>query len=204
MRRIAIGIGVVLVVVSIVGGNPLGHVQQAQVVFQRVQSVKFQGSSQQDQRAVIYRQTPRMIRDHWLTGVGANNFAEVAPQYGLVEPFNGDTFAHAHNIALTIGAEFGVPGLIALLWLTIAIALQVPRAVARSAGSARGLGIAVVAALVALALQGLVDYTLSSNVISTITALLLAALVVLARAAKRTVQPEGQSAAPGRPLLEPR
>lgn len=184
MRRIAVLCAVVLVGVSIANANPLGDVQQVQTVLQRVESVRFQGSAQFDQRELIYTETPRMIADHWLTGVGANNYGYVAPQYGIVEPFGGDTFEHAHNIALTFAAEQGLPGLLAFGWLLFAVARLVPSACGRAAGRARGVGFAVVAALVALGLQGVVDFTLRSNMIAALAFLLLGMLAVVAREAR--------------------
>jgi len=59
----------------------------------------------------------QMIHDHPLTGIGINTFEHVYPQYQL--PQAKESLVHAHNIFLEIGAEMGLPGLIALLWLFI-------------------------------------------------------------------------------------
>jgi O-antigen ligase len=47
-----------------------------------------------------------MIRDHWLAGVGTNNFWALSDLYG------GEKFAYAHNIVLQFWAENGLFGMI--------------------------------------------------------------------------------------------
>lgn len=183
LRRVAV-FGLILISAAILlNANPLGDVQQVQTVVDRVESVGAQSSSTSDQRPLMYAKTPGMIRDHWLTGVGALNFPDVAPQYGIVDPRNGETFEHPHNVLLTIGAEFGVPGILALLWLVVALVRVVPRVCGRSAGERRGLGLAVLGAIVAIGLQGLVDFTLRSNLIAAATFVMLGAFAALARLA---------------------
>lgn len=181
VRRTALAGVLVLVAISVIGKSPLGNVQQAQLVLDRVQSVRLaSGSSGADQRQLVYRETPRIISDYWLTGIGALNYPRVAPRYGIVDPRSGLTYVHAHNVALTIGAELGVLGLVALVWLLLATARLMARVCAPRAGPLRGPGLAVTGALVALGLQGVVDYTLRSNIISALAAVLLGALAVLA------------------------
>ncbi|HEX8105979.1 MAG TPA: O-antigen ligase family protein [Solirubrobacteraceae bacterium] len=190
VRRVAIGAIAVLVLITALNANPFADVQEVQVVRERVESVRFQSASRVDQRARIYSETPKMIADHWLTGVGANNYPEFAPQYGIVEPISNDTFAHAHNIALTFAAEFGLPGLLALGWLVVAMLRAAPRLLGRHAAD-RGAGFAVTAAFVGFFLQGLVDFTLHSNVIAAMVFVLLGAFGVLALNARpRTADTE--------------
>jgi O-antigen ligase len=47
-----------------------------------------------------------MIRDHWLLGVGTNNFWALSDLYG------GEKFAYAHNIVLQFWAENGLFGML--------------------------------------------------------------------------------------------
>ena len=105
LRRFAVVLAVLLAALIPFAAAPLGQVQQIDNVVQRVESVRYGNTSGRDQRDRIYAETPAMISDYWLTGVGASNYPEVAPRYGIVEPVSNDTFAHAHNIALTIAAE---------------------------------------------------------------------------------------------------
>jgi O-antigen ligase len=53
-----------------------------------------------------------MIQDHWLLGVGTNNFSTYSTKYNL-----GNWYAYAHNIALQFWAENGLFGM--LLGLSI-------------------------------------------------------------------------------------
>jgi len=53
-----------------------------------------------------------MIRDHWLMGVGTNNFSTFSKQYG-----SGKWYAYAHNFILQFWAENGLFGM--LLGLSI-------------------------------------------------------------------------------------
>jgi len=184
LRRIAAAAAVGLVLLTVLNANPLAGTQQVRTVVNRVSSVRQQSGSQTDQRALIYSETPRMIADYWVTGVGALNYPNVAPRYGIIDPQTGETFDHAHNIALTIGAEFGFLGLIALAWLVIALARVLAAACRRRPGRPRELGFAVTGALVALGLQGLVDFTLRSNIIAAVTFIILGALVAITRAAQ--------------------
>lgn len=182
LRRLALAAAVALLAVTLLNANPLGDVQQVQVVLERVESVRYQSSNRTDQRTRIYSETPRLIADFWATGVGPTNFPNVAPRYGIIEPYSNDTFLHAHNLGLAIAADFGILGVIALVWVLAGIARAIPRACRRGSPS-RGAGFAVTAALVALGLQGLVDFTLYSNVIAALMFVFLALLVVLAREA---------------------
>jgi O-antigen ligase/capsular polysaccharide biosynthesis protein len=188
-RRVALAAVVILAALTIVNANPLSGVQQVQTVATRVLSVQYAGQSQGDQRLTIYKVTPSIIADHPFLGVGANGFSTVAPRYGIVDPISGNTFAHAHNIVLTIGAELGLAGLVALGWLV----LRLGRVLWRGARSPRHrvLGISVAASFAALSLQGLLDYTLRSNVIAVTTAVLAGCAVVIARSAEEEGPSEG-------------
>lgn len=181
LRRVATAAALALVGLTVFSANPLGEVQQVQRVLDRVESVKYQSASQTDQRPLIYRQTPKLIADHWLTGVGALNYSNVSPRYGIIDPATGDTFDHGHNVALTIGAELGIAGLIALGWLIVVVIRLVPKALARRPIGQRGLGFAVVGALGAIGLQSVIDTTVRSNVIAALVFVYLGALVVVSR-----------------------
>lgn len=180
VRRLALLGTAVVVVLAALNANPLAGVQQVDTVVERVITVRYAGQSQLDQRREIYRVTPRIIADHPVLGVGANQYSLVAPHYGLIDPYTGFTFDHAHDIALTIGAELGLVGLVALAWLVVALALALWRACV-AAPVDRALAISVTAALVGLALQGLVDYTVRSNIVAAIVALLAGCGVALSR-----------------------
>ena len=64
-----------------------------------------------------------MIADHPLLGVGVNNFALAMEPY-LARYFSGDFLYTVHNTYLLVWAETGIGGLIAFVWLLIAILRQ--------------------------------------------------------------------------------
>jgi O-antigen ligase len=92
---------------------------------------------------------------------------------------------HAHNIWLTIGAELGIPAVVALFGLIGHVALVTRRATrrARQAGRPRDavLIACLAAALLAVVGQGLIDYTLRAAVLLTVVSGVLGALLALAR-----------------------
>lgn len=193
LRRVAILAAIAVLGLTVLNANPLGETRQVDLVVQRLKSVQNASASQTDQRPLIYSRTPAIIADHWATGVGALNFSIVAPRYGILDPLTSDTFEHAHNVALTIGAELGLAGLIALGWIVVMALRLARRAISSRAGPQRGIGFAVVGALGALGLQSVIDTTLRSNVIAALAFILLGALVVLARL------PEAEAGEPGAP-----
>lgn len=192
-RRVAIAAAIVVAVFAVVGANPLGDVRVVDTVTQRVSSIQY--SAQTNQRLEIWAKTPDLIADHPLLGVGAVQFSNVAPRYGIVGTIQEGTFEHAHNIPLTIAAELGLLGLAGLVWFAVAFAGVLVGAYRRSHGLHRGLAIAIAAAMFALTLQGMVDYALRLNLIVGTVLILAGCAVVIARAPKateaRATEPDG-------------
>lgn len=106
-------------------------------------------------RLSIWQAGVEIVRRFPLTGVGPFNFARIYP---LVRLPDGDLTAfHAHSFLLTIFAETGIVGLVAVLvaWWQFALAL---RERLRSAKPAHAvLALAVAAGLVGTWVQGLID-----------------------------------------------
>ncbi len=178
-RRVVLVIAIVVVPVAISGASPLGDVRLVDTVTQRLTSVE--SSAQANPRIEIWSRTPGLIADHPVFGVGMGQFAEAAPEYGLVGTLQEGTFQHAHNILLTITAELGLVGLAALCWLIVTLAGVILRGYRRDDRETRGLALAIGAALFALFLQGLVDYTLRLNLIVATVVVLAGCAVVLAQ-----------------------
>jgi O-antigen ligase len=178
-RRFAVVAAVVIAGLSLAGAGPLQPVPEAAVVVTRLSSVTYAAQGV-DPRFVIWRKAPQIIKDHLPFGTGAGNFVYASTTYGVVIPGERVAFGHAHNILLTMAAELGVLGVVALAWITIALFRVLAVACRRSA--ARGLAFAVAAGLASVALQGQVDYLLASNFITATIALLGACAVVLSRA----------------------
>jgi len=179
-RKTVVVAGLIVAVLAVGGANPLGETQQAQVLSQRLASVGYSAGGV-DPRFRVWEVTPQIIADHPLVGVGQNAFPEVATRYGLLLGNSASTYEHAHNIALTIAAELGLLGLGVLLWLVVALTRVLVSGYLRAPRADRGPLLAVGAAFVALALQGMVDYTLRSAIIVGVVFALCGCAVVLAR-----------------------
>jgi putative inorganic carbon (HCO3(-)) transporter len=179
-RRAAAVAALVVAAFAVTGATPFGDIQQVETLTARLSSVTYSAGGV-DQRFQVWDATPEMIEDHQLIGVGEGGYPDAAPQYGLVNLNSSGTFEHAHNIPLTIAAELGLLGLAALLWLTGALVLVLWRAYRRSHYAERALVVAIAAAFAALALQGMVDYTLRSNAIVAAVFVLAGCAVVLYR-----------------------
>lgn len=182
-RRAAIGAAMVMVFFLVaIGGSPLGQVQQVDTVTQRLSTVGSDGGSK-DPRIDIWQSTPEIIRDNFWVGLGSDQFEEATTRYGIILPASqgGTRVNHPHNIVLTIAVELGVLGLIAIGWLAVALVGVLFRACRRAQGADAALAFAVAAAFLAVALQGVVDYTLRSNVLAATVFMLAGAAVVLSR-----------------------
>lgn len=183
-RRAVVVAMVGAVLLYAAGAQPVGTSPQVETVTQRLNSVKYSAGGV-DPRFFVWERTPQVITDSLPFGIGANNFGEVAPRYGLLFGTAADAwYEHAHNIPLTFFAELGIAGFVASIWLAIAMATLLLRAYRRSDPGRRGLVMAIAAALFALALQGMVDYTLRSAVIVALIFALAGCAAVLARVAE--------------------
>lgn len=178
-RRIVLVAGALVGALALIGANPLGETQDAQVLSQRLESISYSAGGV-DPRFRLWEVTPQIIADHPILGIGENAFPQVAQRYGLLLENSASTYEHAHNIPLTIAVELGLVGLAALMWLTVALARTLIRAY-RAAPADRGLTLALTAAFTALALQGVVDYTLRSAIIVGVVFALAGCAVVLSR-----------------------
>ena len=169
------------VTLLIAGADVLGSSQSVDLVTKRIESVQY--ATEVDPRSALWRGTPEIIGDHPFLGVGAGEFSRAAAAYGLRDPFSEyQPFEHAHSIPLTVAAELGLLGLAAFLWFATALGIVLVRACRRAQGWTRAYAFGITAGLVAVAVQGLVDYTVRSNVIAMLVLTLAAGAVVLSRA----------------------
>ena len=116
------------------------------------------GDSGAVSRLAIWESAWRMARDHWLFGVGPDNFLTHYRAYMRPEAWREPNISHPHNVLLDAWVSLGVIGLVALVavlalfWRDWA---RIRRAVAgRSDPLAFGLAGAMTAALA----HGLVDH----------------------------------------------
>lgn len=98
----------------------------------------------------------RMFQDHPLLGVGAGNFDDAYRAYAL-HPFD-EPLGHAHNVALTFGAEAGLLGMLMFVGLSLWAFWTAVAAVRRSRGAAIEWSVVgALGALVGFAIHNLVD-----------------------------------------------
>ena len=166
-RRIWLGVsGVALAAAVLFSANAIGALpgavrarltdftQQAQVF-----DVRGVGISDANyavlERLAHWQAAGEMIRYHPWTGVGFSNYEPAYPQYALMNwPI---PLGHAHNYYLNVGAELGIPGLLAYLLLWGAILWQTLRVLRRGSGWQRGLALGLLGAWAHLAAHNLFD-----------------------------------------------
>jgi O-antigen ligase len=183
-RRIWLGVGgAVLAIAVLLSANTIGvlpgalrsrltdFAQQAQVF--DVRGVGINDANYAVLERLAHWQTAgEMIRYHPWTGVGFSNYEPAYPQYALMNwPI---PLGHAHNYYLNVGAELGLPGLLAyvLLWGAILWQTLRARSVWPGTGWQRGLALGLMGAWTHLAVHNLFDNLYVNN-----THLLIGALL---------------------------
>lgn len=106
-------------------------------------------------RLSIWQAGVEIVRRFPLTGVGPFDFARIYP---LVRLPDGDATAfHAHSFLLTVFAETGIVGVIAVLWAWWRFGVVFGKAVRAAKPQSAVLAMAVAAGLVGTWVQGLID-----------------------------------------------
>jgi putative inorganic carbon (HCO3(-)) transporter len=104
----------------------------------------------------------RMIFDHPLLGVGANNYQTIVAKYG--DSRNPETFTMAvHNMYLLYLAETGIIGFGFFLWLNLNLFRAIWKSAHLSSAYIRSLGIGALGAYLSLFLQGFADFGVKHN-----------------------------------------
>jgi putative inorganic carbon (HCO3(-)) transporter len=126
-------------------------------VDQRVRSVQFTLAD----RFKVWELAAHMIRDFPITGIGLGTFPLVSELVYESPLFYGPAFhetPHAHNLALQIALDIGLPGLLFFSVLTICAALAARRAIVGPPSSlVRGLAAGAACGLLAYYVFGLTD-----------------------------------------------
>lgn len=163
------------------------------IVGQRVGSITSAADNPYDDRPAIWSEAMREFAASPWVGQGPGAYPYVSTR--SVRAAQGIEAEHAHNVLLTVAAELGGLGLVAVVGLTLAVGLALLRA-GRAARDPRDavLVAAVAGALATILGQGLVDVTLRNSYLSTTCWL----LVGLAFAADRLFTSPDPSPALGR------
>ena len=193
-RRALLMASVPLVVIGLLLGAFAPENPQVQVVGERVSTLGSSGGGNPyDDRPRIWAEGQREIALDPVTGHGPGAFPVMSTR--SASEASTVQAEHAHNILLTVAAEYGLPGAALLAGFGLHIGLLVLRAVRRAVPSDGPLVAGLGAACAAIALQGLVDYTMRNAVLFTFF-FLVAGLTVAAGRATRTAEESAERPAP--------
>ncbi len=120
----------------------------------RVQSI-FSENGTAATRFKLWLASLHMLRDHWLVGVGLDNFLyQYRTRYMLPAAWAEPELSHPHNYILDFGTRLGIGGVAVLIWLQTAFWRAALRAYRRT-GSALALGL--MGSMAVFLSHGLVD-----------------------------------------------
>jgi O-antigen ligase len=174
----------------------LSHSKELSVVGTRLSTIA-QGAQTGGKRVEIWKTTPRIVAAHPLLGVGAGNFKTVSLEYGLGE--GGAPFEHAHDLALTVAAERGLPALAMLVWFLVAVARTGVDALRERRSELYPYALGLCAALFGLFIDSLVDYPPGQDAVMGTLMIEVGALIALERhmRLRRSRGPDGATTVTG-------
>lgn len=156
-RRAVVGLLTLIPVALVVGA--LAGAQPFPTLLARVDSLLTGAENPADDRPIIYAQALQVFLSHPVLGVGPGGF--LATNYGADSLLIRRTYLHGHSVVLTVAAEDGIIGVLALLTFTVALAVAVlaarRRLLALGAGTLNARLAILAAGLVGVAAHGLID-----------------------------------------------
>jgi len=174
LRKPALGLLVALVVCILSGFNPAPSILNVPLLLQRITSINSQTNSA-ELRLALWAASPRMLENNLPFGIGAKNFPNQSPYYGLV--FDGDTAAsNAHDTFLAVAVELGIPGVIGLLWLIIAVGRALSSSLLALGEPEHSIALALTAVFLALLVDGITDYAPADDAVW-LTVMMMFALI---------------------------
>jgi O-antigen ligase len=106
------GGGIVLIILALI---PLSRTARFQTTFDLSQG------STGFFRLKLWQASGAMLQDHWLLGVGLDNFLyQYRTRYILPEAWQEPNLSHPHNLVLDFGTRLGLGGVAVLVWLQVA------------------------------------------------------------------------------------
>lgn len=180
----------VLVAVALVGlvlGLALGAFNadptEVQVLRSRFSEILHPVSDPYDQRPAIWAEAEREIALRPLFGYGPGNFPVASARSGSAA--QSIAAVHAHDVLLTVAAEAGLPAAAAVVAFTLGIAWaasRTRRALRGAPDAAMAAGFA--AALLAVLVHGIVDFTLRNSTLMGLVWVMAALVVACDRIAR--------------------
>lgn len=157
---------------------PLIAVWVNPMLLERLASIVNPVDSSSALRLALWESSVAMLREHPLIGIGWGAYWMVYPSYDFFINNSETTIYHAHNMFLHIGAELGLLGLGAFIWLLAAI-LQITLSLYRKCSSYHtcGITLGLLVAFWGIIINGLTDYVMF-NIQMSILFWMLAGLTV--------------------------
>ncbi len=164
-RRLAVALLMVILAFSAFNHEAIEQSPKVRVISARLQTITQTRATSDNERTKIWSKTPQLIADHPFFGVGAGNFSTVSAGYNIVGPL-GEPFQHAHDVFLTIAAEFGLLGLALFTLFVGSLIRDATRVIVRDRASpSYPLALGLAAALAGLFVNGVTDYPPATLVI---------------------------------------
>lgn len=155
---------------------------QVEVVGQRLRSIAGERNPY-DNRPAIWREAQREVVEEPVTGYGAGSFPLASTR--ATSKSRTVVAAHAHNLPLTWAAELGLPAVALAAGFAVHLHVTARRMARRVGAEDRAVLAGLVAALVGVLGQGIVDYTLTNAVLLTMLMALVGAVLAYDRVTRR-------------------
>ncbi|MCW2990321.1 MAG: hypothetical protein JWM73_915 [Solirubrobacterales bacterium] len=183
-RKIAAVVLVALLLFATFNANAISHSQQLNLVGARLATITNKDEATvNNNRLTIWKTVPRMSADHPVFGIAVGNFKNWSLEYGLSE--GGLPFEHAHNVALTVLVEQGIPGAVLLLVALFLLFRLAAGALRERRHPDFGYAMAPMAGLGGLFVNSLTDYPPGSNPNMALLLIEIGLLVATARQLRR-------------------
>lgn len=146
-----------IVVLFIIG--VIGLMVMPENIMARLMSVTNLADSSTSHRFAVWLNSIRIIKDHWLAGVGTGSGAFLLTYISYLVD-KGDYAPHAHNIYLQLWGELGIVGLVTFMWMLFKMWQSGLRILNRSQGFYHNLAAGLLGSLTGFMAHSLVEYGL--------------------------------------------
>lgn len=161
-RKVAAIVLVALLLFATLNADAISRSEQLHLVGARLATITNKDEATvNNNRLRIWSTVPRIAADHPVFGIGVGNFKDWSLTYGLTE--GGLPFEHAHNVALTVLVEQGIPGALLLLLTVVLLGRLAARALRHRRHPDFGYALAPIAGLGGLFVNSMTDYPPGSN-----------------------------------------